>query len=46
MVNEERFLGMRVAMPRTARQWPEGIIFHIHNYGNSRDRIFDDDAVE
>ncbi|MEI8018190.1 MAG: transposase [Schlesneria sp.] len=31
-------------MPRTARQAPGGMIFHVLNRGNARDRIFDDDA--
>ena len=31
-------------MPRTARQAPEGLIFHVLNRGNTRDRFFDDEA--
>ena len=31
-------------MPRTARQSPGGMIFHVLNRGNARDQIFDDDA--
>ena len=31
-------------MPRTARQAPGGMIFHVLNRGNARDRIFEDDA--
>jgi len=33
-----------VGMPRIARQAPGGMIFHVTNRGNARDRIFDDDA--
>ena len=31
-------------MPRTARQAPREMIFHVLNRGNVKDRIFDDDA--
>ena len=31
-------------MPRTARQAPGGMIFHVLNRGNAKDRIFDDDS--
>ena len=31
-------------MPRTARQTPGGMIFHVINRGNGRDPIFADDA--
>lgn len=31
-------------MPRTARVAPGGMIFHVLNRGNARDRIFDTDA--
>ena len=34
-----------VQMPRTARRAPGGMIFHVLNRGNARDRIFDKDAV-
>jgi len=31
-------------MPRTARQSLGGMIFHVLNRGNARDRVFADDA--
>ena len=31
-------------MPRTARQSPGGMIFHVLNRGNARDQIFDRDS--
>ena len=46
MVDKRRFLGMCVGMPRTVRRLPEGIVFYLRNCGNSRDRIFDDYAIQ
>ena len=31
-------------MPRTARNAPGGMIFHVFNWGNARDEIFSKDA--
>ena len=31
-------------MPRTARQAPGEMIFHVLNRGNARDEIFNDEA--
>jgi putative transposase len=35
---------MLAAMPRTARIAPGGVVFHVLNRGNARNRIFDDDG--
>jgi len=43
-LTREVFLGYLIGMPRTARQSLGGMIFHVLNRGNARDRVFADFA--